>query len=188
MVEFKTRYDAKTLGKLTEVQLKNSGRLTKGFVWFFIIMGVIMLLFAYDEYTSGESYYFSLGFSIFSISFGMFFPSFIKGAMKKAQDKQNASSSTTNSETEMLFKFDKDRLFIFATRGEKFRSAVDADYDYIYKVYEDADAYLIYISKMECYVLNKTDLVSGTHEEFMEILKSNLPQSKIEKNLTTEQK
>ena len=83
MVEFKTRYDAKTLGKLTEVQLKNSGRLTKGFVWIFIIMGVIMLLFAYDEYTSGESYYFSLGFSIFSISFGMFFPSFIKGAMKK---------------------------------------------------------------------------------------------------------
>ena len=67
MVEFKTRYDAKTLGKLTEVQLKNSGRLTKGFVWIFIIMGVIMLLFAYDEYTSGESYYFSLGFSIFSI-------------------------------------------------------------------------------------------------------------------------
>ena len=184
MIEFKTRYDSKTLGKLTEVQIKNSSKLTRGFTWFFFIMGALLLLFAYDDYTSGEPYYMSLGIAIFSICFGMMFPSFMKNAMKKAQDRQNASSSTTTSETEMLFKFDKDRLFIFATRGEKFRSAVDADYDYIFKVYEDDDAYILYISKMECYVLNKTDLVSGTHEEFQELLTSVLPAYKIEKNLT----
>lgn len=188
MIEFKTRYDAKTLGKLTEVQIKNSSKLTKGFMWFFFIMGAILLLFAYDDYTSGESYYMSLGIGIFSIVFGMLFPSFLKNAMKKAQDKQNASSSTTTSETEMLFKFDKDRLFIFASKGDKFRSAVDADYDYIFKVYEDSDAYLVYISKMECYVLNKTDLISGTHEEFMNLLQNVLPAHKIERNINPEQK
>ena len=187
MIEFKTRYDSKTLGKLTDVQIKNSRKLTRGFTWLFFIMGAILLLFAYDDYASGESYYMSLGIAIFSICFGMVFPSFLKGAMKRAQDKQNASSSTTTSETEMLFKFDKDRLFIFATRGDKFRSAVDADYDYIFKVYEDDEAYLIYISKMECYVLNKTDLISGTHEEFLALLTSVLPAHKIERNLSPKQ-
>ena len=188
MIEFKTRYDAKTLGKLTDVQLRNSSKLTKGFVIFFSIMGALLLLFAYDDYTSGEPYYMSLGIGIFSIIFGILFPTFLKNAMKKAQDRQNASSSPTTSETEMLFKFDKDRLFIFASRGEKFRSAVDADYDYIFKVYEDDDAYIVYISKMECYVLNKTDLISGTHEEFMELLTNVLPAHKIERNLTVGQK
>ena len=55
------------------------------------------------------------------------------------------------------------------------------------KVYEDDEAYLIYISKMECYVLNKTDLISGTHEEFLALLTSVLPAHKIERNLSPKQ-
>ena len=184
MVEFKTRYDSKTLGKLTEVQVSSSSKLTKGFVWFFMIMGALLLLFAYDDYKSGESYYMSLGIAIFSICFGIAFPSFMKGAMRRAQDRQNASSTTVGDDTEMLFKFDKERMFIYVTKGEKFRSAIDTDYDYIFKVYEDNDAFILYISKLECYILNKGDLVSGTLDEFYEILTSKVSPDKIERKLT----
>ncbi len=185
MVEFKTKFDSKTLNKLNDVQIEKSKKMLRGFMIFFFVMGALLLLFAIDDYQSGESYYGSLFMGIFSIAFGVFFPRMMKGAMRRNQERQNQSSSTVGSEeTEMLFRFDKDRMFISVTKGEKFRSAIDTDYDYIYRVYEDDETYILYISKMECYILNKTDLVSGTHEEFIEILKNKIDASKFEKKIS----
>lgn len=180
MVEFKTRFDSETLNKLNDIQINKSKKMMRGFMLFFFIMGALLLIFAVDEYKSGESYYFSLYMAIFSIAFGILFPFMLKGAMKRNQAKQNQSSSTISDETEMLFKFDEKRLFISTTKGEKFRSAIDADYDYIYRVYEDDDTYILYISKIECYILNKSDLISGTHEEFVKILRDNISSEKFE--------
>lgn len=181
MVEFKTSWDEKTLEKITEIQLEKNKKFLRGIAVFFMVMGLLLLLIAYDDYKSGESYYYSLFVAVFSIAFGILFPSFMKSAIKRNQESQNRSSSTLTADTEMLFKFDKDRMFIFVTKGEKFRSAIDTDYDYIFKVVEDEETFVLYVSKMECYVLNKTNLISGTLDEFYEILKTRLTPNKIEK-------
>lgn len=180
MVEFKTRYDDETLDKLTKIQITKSNGVIRIFMALFIIIGVLLLIIAYDKYTTGGVYYFYLFVSVMAISFGLLYPSSMRKAIKKTQEKQNQSSTTTSAETEILFKFDKDRLFILTTKGEKFRSAVESDYDYIFKVYEDDTTYILYISQIECYIINKSNLISGSHEEFMEILHSHLSPEKFE--------
>ena len=140
-------------------------------------------IIAYDEYKNAESYYFSLFTAVFSFAFGIIFPSMVVKATRRNQNIQNKSNSTLSGDSEMLFKFDEERMFIFVNRGEKFRSAIDTDYDYIFKVYEDNETYILYISKMECYIINKSDLISGTLEEFNKIISSHVPADKIERKI-----
>ena len=181
MVEFKTSYDKETLDKLTKIQITKTNPVIKVFMALFIIIGMLILVLAYDKYVAGETYYFYLFSAVFSIGFGILYPATMRKAIIKSQEKQNKSSATTSAETEILFKFDKDRLFILTSKGDKFRSAVESDYDYLFRVYEDDTTYILYISQMECYILNKSNLVSGSQEEFMDILHSHLSPEKFEK-------
>ena len=137
----------------------------------FLTMGALMIGIGIDDIIekNGEAVY-SFVTAAFAIAFGLGYYPFVRWLSKRNQGKINQTMSLMSNDTEEVYKFDDEKIFIYTTRGEHYRSAVETDYDYLYGVVEDEERYYLYISKVQCHVLSKKDIVSGTIQEFNALL------------------
>ena len=184
MVEFKTKLDETVVSAMKSESQRKTKKLVTIISWIFVGVGLFFLLLAATEWTSNHEEALSdLGFGAFMVFAGVFYYFFIKFVTNKTQKRELDSMTLMGADTEEVYKFDEDKLFIFTNKGEDYRSAIEATYKYIDNVVETDEYYVLYISKMQCHVLQKKDLVSGTLEELNAIFAKHFAGDKYKKLL-----
>ena len=191
MVEFKVKFDKRIGEKLAEVQYENTYKKIKKLQAVFSILGVILIAYSVINLFADMFDYFVFGIGVFSLVFWIMFPKILKKNLYRQQEKISDEGMLVNDITEEVYKFDSDKVYIFTTMGEKYRAAIETDYDYFSMVTEDDDCYMLYISSVQCHLIFKDSLVKGTLEEFNGYLKNHYsPEKYIQKqeNLREENK
>ena len=181
MVEFKVKFDKRIGQKLAEVQYQNTLKKMKKLQVIFSILGIVLIAYSIINLFADLFDYFAFGIGIFSLLFWFLFPKLLRKNLQKQQDKISDEGMLINDLTEEIYKFDSEKVFIFTTMGEKYRSAIETDYDYFAKVTEDDDCYLLYISSVQCHLIFKDSLTKGTLDEFNFYLKRNFKGERFEK-------
>lgn len=185
MVEFKVKFNNRIAEKLSIYQINKTSKNVKKLSITFILVGVFLIAYGLFNKLGSTFDYVVFGIGVFSVVFWLLFPKVLKKTIIRNQQKMNENSTLVGDQTEEIYRFDNDKVYIFTTRGTKYRAAIETDYDYFYSVFEDDDCYLLFISNMQCHVLFKDCLQKGTLEEFDEILKSHFFGDKFTKNLTS---
>lgn len=184
MVEFKVKFDKRIGRKLAEVQYENTSKKLKKLQIVFSILGVFLIAYSIIDKFADMFDYFVFGIGIFSVVFWILFPKFLKKNIYKQQEKISDEGMLINDATEETYKFDSEKVYIFTTMGEKYRSAIETDYDYFSLVTEDDDCFMLYISSVQCHLIFKDSLTKGTLGEFECYLKAHYSQDKYIKKIT----
>lgn len=183
MVEFKTKFDEKVTDVLNKRHLSKMKTLFTIVLVVFAFLGAMMLFVAYEEFQeNNESAISDLIFGVVLLVIGLCYYPLTKWFAKKYQNKINSTMSLLSKETEEVYKFDEDKVFIFTTKGEDYRSAVETNYKYINNIVETSEHYFLYISKIQCHVLNKKDIVSGSIEELNQIFEKHFSPDRYKKD------
>lgn len=172
MVEFKVKFNNRITEKISEYQVNKTKKNFKKMTIMFIIIGVFLTAYGLLNKLSEMFDYVCVGVGVFSLVFGIIFPKTYKKTIRKIQNKIEEESNFMDDLTEEVYKFDEEKVFIFTTRSDVFRSAVETVYDYFYNVLEDDECYILFISSAQCHVVFKDCLTKGTLEEFEKYLHS----------------
>lgn len=170
MVEFKVKFDGRVSKKVTDYQTEKSIKTTNKMMPLFLILGAILIAIAFINIKNGSFDYWIFSSGLFLIIFSVLFPIILKSTIKNQQRMIEKNSTLLGNTTEDVYKFDEEKVFIFTNKGEKYRSAVETDYDYFCNIIEDEESFMLFISNIQCHVIFKDCLTNGTIEEFKEIL------------------
>ncbi|PWW05233.1 YcxB-like protein [Paenibacillus cellulosilyticus] len=69
----------------------------------------------------------------------------------------------------VLYKFERNKITC-ETTSPKLKTTLETDWDNIYQAYESDDSFYIYISNMQAFIIPKEDFVTGTPEQFSQLL------------------
>lgn len=188
MVEFNVKFNKRIGEKLAEIQYENSYKKIKKLQIGFMILGVVLIAYSIINLFADTFDYFVFGIGVFSFVFWLLFPKILKKNLHKQQDKISDEGMLVSDVTEEVYKFDSDKIYIFTTMGEKYRSAIETDYDYFSMVVEDRECYILYISSVQCHLIFKDSLTKGTLDEFSGYLKNHYPNEKYVKRFLEEDK
>lgn len=183
MVEFSMKLGSRVNDKLAEYQMKKSKKILKNLSLVFIFLSAIFAIMSLANGLSDETDITIFGIAIFFIIFWVCFPPVALKSVKKQQEKNGTLTIMTEA-TEDVYKFDEEKVFIFTTLGDKYRSAIETVYGYFLKVVEDDDSYILFISNVQCHVIFKDCLTKGTLEEFESYLAKNFSGQNYIKNIT----
>lgn len=186
MVEFKVKFNKEIGRKLAEVQYETTYEKMKKLQIFFSILGVILMAYAVINLFADVFDYIVFGIGVFSCVFWFLFPKVLKKNLYRQQEKVSEESMLVNDLAEEVYKFDSEKVFIFTTMGEKYRSAIETCYGYFSMVREDDECYMLYISSVQCHLIFKNTLTGGSLEEFEGYLRSHFSEDKYIKILTKE--
>lgn len=182
MVEFHGKFGKRINDKIAEYQVNKSRKLLKKMSWTFLIISLVIaiipLLSGFQE--EGDIFLFSLG--VFFVVFWAILPAILTKSIKKQQSKIYGEFSIMTETTEEIYKFDEEKVFIFTTLGDKYRSAIETIYGYFSNVFEDDDCYMLFVSSAQCHIIFKDELVKGALEEFEAYLKKYFNGRKYIKN------
>lgn len=184
MVEFKTKIDKDAIQAVQKEDMKKMKKLYTGFAVFFLALGVMMLAITISDYIEGlptDELIFDVFYTVFCLVFGVMMYPLFKWVVKKRQN--DSMMGGLIFDIEEVYKFDDEKIYIFSNKGEDYRSAVEATYKYINNIVETDTHYILYISKIQCHVLNKKDITKGTLEELNEMFSKNLPVDKFKRQL-----
>ncbi len=184
MVEFKVKFNKRIGQKLAEIQYQNTTKKIKKLQWIFSGLGVILMMYSIVNLFAEMFDYFVFGIGVFSLIFWLLFPKFLRKNLHKQQDKISEEGMLMNDLAEEVYKFDLEKVYIFTTMGEKYRSAIETDYDYFSKVTEDDDCYLLYISSVQCHIIFKDSLTKGSLGEFNLYLENHFKDGRYQKFIT----
>lgn len=182
MVEFSGKFNDRVNKKLAEYQNRKIGKSMKTFCLALLVLGIALCVFAFADGLKTETDVVLLGIGLFGIIFWFIFPGTLKKSIQKTQKKQN-TLSIINDETSETYKFDKEKVYIFLEQGNKFRSAIETDYDYFSNVVEDDECYIFFISKLQCHVVFKDGLTKGSLEEMDDYIKKHFSGEKYQRIL-----
>lgn len=166
MVEFEGKFDKRVNNKMAEWQTNKTQKAIKWLAIIFVIISALMCISGIlsDLETDEDIYYFSIG--IVGLIFWLVFPKIVRKATQKSQEKLYNETYLLSEETFETYKFDEEKVYIFTKKGDKYRSAVETSYDYFSNVLEDGESYMLFISSIQCHIVFKDQLKSGTLEEF----------------------
>lgn len=170
MIEFNGKFDSRVNKKMTEYQLEKSKASIKKLMPLVLLLGALFVGLSFISFKSSGIDYFLFGVGVFLILFILIFPLMLKKTIIKQQEMIERQSTLMGNSTEESYKFDDEKVFIFSTKGDKYRSAVETDYDYFSFVVEDDECYMMFISNVQCHVIFKDTLKQGTLEEFEALL------------------
>lgn len=171
MVTFKSKNDGQNIYNAIKFQNKRNVKSYLIISVILAILGLLLIYLATQNKSKENLFIFYLVSGVLWMAFGIFYIPLINWLTKKQQKSVNSSASLINESTEVTYKFDEDKLYIYTVMGTKFREATELDYGLFYEVCEDNDTFILFLSKIQCYVINKKDIVSGTIEETRAILK-----------------
>lgn len=166
MVEFKGVLDENAQKAVENRSFKIASKIILIFSAIMFLVGGIGLIFGKDNE--------DLSYAIFCIVWAVvFYPVFI-GLYYLIKKFVKNKSPLISSQTEQSFQFFEDRFVASQIKGEEFNDFLQAKYSIFTSVIETKECYLLYFSKMQCYVIKKADLTLGSLEEFNQILTNNL--------------
>ena len=90
------------------------------------------------------------------------------------QKRNDKATVYISSDTEEIYTFDEQYITVTQKKGDVFFATTKARYSYIHKAYEDKNYYYLYISKMQCHVIDKASITQGSLDELHTLLKINL--------------
>ncbi|MBR3885631.1 MAG: YcxB family protein [Clostridia bacterium] len=188
MVEFKIKFDKRIGNKIAEVQYENTLKKIKKLKIFFLVLGALLIAYPIINLFKDLFDYYVFGIGVFSFVFWLVFPKIVKKNLYKQQNKISEEGLLINDVTEEVYKFDLDKVYIFTTMGEKYRAAIETDYDYFSLVTEDDECYILYISSVQCHLIFKDSLTKGTLDEFNRYLKLHFTEDKYIRKIEEEKK
>lgn len=166
MVEFRTKLDS---SKTTAINKNTFKRLWFVFVsvsLVFICLGIVGFVTKED---SEDLYY-----AIFCIVFGVLFTPLVWLITGVLQKSINKSAAYISDNTEEVYTFDDDKITVTQKKTDEFSAVTEAKYSYLYKVSENKDYYFLFISKVQCHVIDKKSLTVGSLAELNSLLSSRL--------------
>ena len=166
MVEFKGKFDEHVQQSINKRAFKTSSIIILVFSAVLIIVGIIGLVWGEDK----EDF----AYAMYCVTFGvLFYPIFLAVyAIMRKFIKPNLT--LMSAQTEQQFQFFEDRFMCSQVKGDEFNDFMQAKYSVLFKVIETQSQYFLYISRTQCYVVNKADITAGTVDELNKILASNL--------------
>lgn len=150
MVTFKSKNDGQNIYNAMKFQNKRN---IKSYLVVSVILAILGLFFIYRaiENKSSESLFvFYIVSGVLWFALGIFYIPLINWLTKKQQKSVNNSFSLLNESTEVTYKLDDDKLYIYTVMGTKFREATELDYGLIYEVCEDNDTFVFIKDSMLC--------------------------------------
>ncbi|MDE6585356.1 MAG: YcxB family protein, partial [Clostridia bacterium] len=156
MVEFKSKFDASKAKALNNLSLKRMKWLFIIASLLFITVGALGIAFREDEYDTV--------IGICFIVIGVMFSPLVIGLTYVSQRNINKSMSVLSDYTDEIYSFDEENITVTQQKGNVYFAQTKASYNYIYKILEDKNYYFLYISKMQCHVIDKASLTQGSLE------------------------
>ncbi|MDY6024177.1 MAG: YcxB family protein [Candidatus Borkfalkiaceae bacterium] len=178
MVKFRTKFNSESTASLNKAQIKK-------FLWIYVILSLMLVVFGISKFLAEVITESDIITGVILIALGIALIPVLLLMTKAAQKKIDNSMSILSENTEEIFSFDTDKIYIETVKGEQYKSYVEASYSYLYKVVENADSYFLYISKMQCHVIAKKYLVEGNLFELNDILKCYFSNIKTSGNTIT---
>lgn len=166
MVEFRTKLNADKAMAVNKSAFKRIWFVFVIFSIIFIGLGVLAILFPEDRVD------FYLG--VFLVVFGVMFTPLFWLLTVLLQKRMNRSMPLMSENTESVFSFDGEKVVIVQTKDYDYYEKAVMSYRYLHKVLENKDYYFLYISKMQCHVIDKASLQQGTLEELNSYFAENL--------------
>ena len=121
MVEFKVYFDSRVTRKMTEYQTDKSLKSTYKMMPIFLILGAIFIAVSFINSKNSSFDYLMFGLGLFLIIFILLFPIILKSTIKNQQRMIENNNTLTGNQTEEIYKFDEEKVFIFTNKGEKYR-------------------------------------------------------------------
>ncbi len=157
MIKFVTAFNSE------KAKLINKRTFAKS-LWAFIVLSLVMVLYGVVMLSDDVL----IGVTLIVV--GVLFYPLVRLITFFLQRKQNQSMSIMSEQTEETYQFDDEYIVITQHQGRDFQAVTRATYNYLYSAEETADCYYLYISKMQCHVLPKRDLVEGSLQEMNDLL------------------
>ncbi len=172
MIEFQGKFDENIIKKL-------NNRTLKRMMWFIGGLSVIIMLLGILGIVCREDVQ-DLFLGVYFIVFGAIFSPLVILLVKVLQNYHVKSFYIMSSETLQAFRFYPDKLEITQIKkcgnGEEneFEDNAVAKYSCFFKAEETKDAYFLFISRMQTFVIPKNDLKQGTIGDLNDLLSANL--------------
>lgn len=166
MVEFRFKLDGSKSKVLDKLAFKKLLIWCLLFSTIMIAIGIVCVIFRNDDS--------DLVMGIALIIFGVLLTPvscLVTYIMRKVNDE---STTYISDETEEIYTFDEQYITILQTTAGLYSATLKAKYPFIYKVRESKNSFYLYVSKVQCYIVDKSSITQGTLEEFSTLLKSNL--------------
>lgn len=167
MIIFEGKLNSELSQELNKFQLKRLW-------WLFLIIG-LLAIYLVGKYIVAEDYVTAIGYAIFFILFPIFTIIFAK-IYQKNIDK---SLKIMSDETRERFEFLNGKVTIIQQKGEDFNCVTEANFSYFYKVIETKTHYILYISKAQCHIIKKENIVEGSLQELNEMFKQYIKPSNL---------
>lgn len=132
----------------------------------FAMLGVLGIIYPEDM---SDVY-----FGIAMIVVGVLFTPLVIVISLIIQKRLDKSTTFISDDTFEVYLFDDEKITVTQTRGDEFSVTTKAKYSYFYKVEQTSTHYFLYISKMQCHIIDKASISKGTVEMFDSLLVSKL--------------
>lgn len=165
MVKFETKLNADSTKQLNKHAFARLG-------WIMLIFSILLIaigLVGYFLGTDSEDRVLGIALAVF----GVLFAPFIWVLSSIAQKNFNKSAKYITDETDEIYIFDNDTLYIKQV-SKNMQSETTYNYDYLYKVIESATYYFLYISKRQCHIVPKNSITEGDINTLNECLQQKL--------------
>lgn len=166
MVEFRGKFDERVQQSVNKRAFKTSSVIVLVFSAIILVVGIIGLIWGADK----EDFVYSM----YCVTFGVLFYPIYLGIYAIMRKFIKPNMTIMSATTEQQFQFFEDRFMCSQIKGEEFNDFMQAKYSVLFKVIETASQYFLYISRAQCYVINKADITAGTIEELNQIFSNNL--------------
>ena len=167
MFEFSTKLGKKEVMELNKFHTyKKNPWLIGMFMFIFAALGVLQYFTAEDSSDRREAI-------IFILIFGLGFPLFVFLIMNFMVRLQIKSANFISDDNKAYYKFDNVGVYLKTEKPDMI-STMEAKWNLVYKAFETKTHYFMYISNMQAYVIPKNDIISGTCEDFSQLLREKL--------------
>lgn len=167
MVEFRTRWN----NAKTRAIFKNSVRQTW---WIVAIMSLIFVVFGIIGIVFREDMS-DLEAGIMFIVVGVFFtPIVYIISFLALKFSIGRGMSYISDKSNDIYTFDDDHMTVTQVKEGMFTATINANYAYISKAIEDDEYFYLYLSKNQCYVIDKSSVTQGSPDEVTALLKIKL--------------
>lgn len=167
MVKFETKLNADSTKQLNKQAFKRLWWVMLVLSLLFVALGLIGYFFGEDDADKT--------FAISLMVIGVLFAPLVWLISGILQKNINKSAKFITDETDEIYIFDDDKLYIKQVSA-KMQSESTYAYDYLFRVVENATHYFLYISKMQCHIVPKDAVTEGTLNELNELLRVKLGQ------------
>ena len=162
MVEVRGKFDENVLKSVNKRSFKIASIIILIFSALVLLVGIVGVVWGEDAE--------DLGMGIYCICLALLCYPIFCGIYAIIKKFVKPNSGLISAETEQQFQFFEDRFMCSQIKGEEFNDFMQAKYSVLFKIIETKEQYFLYLTRVQCFVINKADITSGSVDELNNIL------------------